>query len=255
MSASTILSTTNLPPVRPVECRDRERQPCGLQTSCQPIAARGDKDVQWPATILDISVEGAGVVLDRRFERGAGLAIEVPGTRTQPGDTLLAKVVHTTALPGGRWLLGCIFVSELSDDDLLGVLALARAQQAFMQEEDALAEESGGRHSRKQHPVSGSGRYREVLIPGVNFEGTSNDGRVARVPVRRLFLSGTWPVPPGTVLKVKVAGQMTPLPEVKLKANSCVLGDGCWTLNYTFLEKPPVEILTLFGYTPSLMDF
>src|ERR1043165_2571735 len=80
MAATTILLPLKPAPARRVECRVRERRPCGLKTSCQPIAARGDKDVMWPATIRDISVASIGLVLGRRFEPGAGLAIEVPGT-------------------------------------------------------------------------------------------------------------------------------------------------------------------------------
>jgi len=96
---------------------------------------------------------------------------------------------------------------------------------------------------------------REVLIPDLHFQGTSHVGRVAQVPVRRLYLSGTWPVSPGTVLKIKVTGQSQAFPEVKIKVNSCALRDGCWTLNYTFVGKPSPDMMGLFGYTLSLMDF
>ncbi len=254
MAAPTVLSGRKTPPAREVECHVRECHPCGLQTSCQPIAARGDKDVQWPAIIRDISLSGLGIVLGRRFERGAGLAIEVPGTDSQPVDTLLAKVEHTTTLPENRWLLRCRFVSELSEDELSYLLALARAQQGVPEQEDALAEGPGGR-ARKAYPLSGSGRYREVLIPGVNFEGTANLGQVARVPVRRLFLSGSWPSPPGTVLKVRLAGEPALFPDVMIRVNSCILRDGRWTLNYTFLEKPSADLLSVFGYTLAQRDF
>src|SRR5580692_1103433 len=90
------------------DCRVWERHACGLQTSCQPIAARADKDILWRATLRDVSATGVGMVLDRRFEPGAGLSIEIPGLGG--GNTLLAKVVHATGLPEGKWLLGCAFV-------------------------------------------------------------------------------------------------------------------------------------------------
>jgi hypothetical protein len=227
-----------------------------LKTTCQPIAARGDKDVMWPATIRDISVSGIGLVLGRRFEPGAGLAIEVPGTDSQSGDTLLAKVVETTALAEGGWLLSCVLVSELSDEELNGLLELARAQQdPWEGNSAAIGEEmlsGSGQESLTSVSIT---RFREVLIPGVHFEGTSNAGRVAHVPVRRLYLSGTWPVRPGTVLKIKVAGQRQAFPDVKIRVNSCDLLDGRWTLNYTFLDKPSPDMMGLFGYTVSLMDF
>src|SRR6516225_2385721 len=77
------------------ECRVYERFPVDLQASCQPIAARSDRDIVWPATVRDVSEGGVGLVLKRRFERGAGLAIELPGSDDRPAETLLAKVVHT----------------------------------------------------------------------------------------------------------------------------------------------------------------
>jgi hypothetical protein len=64
-----------------------ERFQCSLQTSCQPIAARGDHDVTWSARVRDISVGGIGLVLGRRFEPGAGLAVDIPASATSPGET------------------------------------------------------------------------------------------------------------------------------------------------------------------------
>src|SRR5262249_35993927 len=110
------------------ECRVWERHPCDLEASCQPIAARGDRDRAWPGVIRDGSGGGGGLGLGRRFERGAGLAVEIPATASTPSEVLLARVVHATALPGGRWLLGCGFVSQLSDDELRRLLQLARPE-------------------------------------------------------------------------------------------------------------------------------
>jgi hypothetical protein len=187
----------------------------------------------WPASIRDISPKGLGLVLHRRFERGAGLAVELPGPDGKPVDTLLTRVMHITALSGGRWLLGCAFVSELSDDELGSLLRRAGALPA----------------------VSPGAVGTNVVVPDLAFEGTGNSGRVANVSVRRLFLSGEWPPPPGTLLKVKVANQPAELPGVLIRVNDCVLRDGRWTLNYTFITRPGADLMGVFGYTPSLMDF
>jgi HD-GYP domain-containing protein (c-di-GMP phosphodiesterase class II) len=48
-------------------------------------------------------------VLVRRFERGTGLAIDLPAEPGYPGETLVARVVHLRVLPEGGWLLGCAF--------------------------------------------------------------------------------------------------------------------------------------------------
>lgn len=230
--------TTLLAPLKPgvplgVDCRVVERYPCNLPSACQPIAAREDRDLLWPGTIRDISTRGLGLVLARRFERGAGLAVEVSHPGADSKDTLLARVVHATALPEGRWLLGCAFVSEISPDELNALLRLGPARQPA--------------------PVAVSDT--NIVVPGLTFEGTAGTGRVAHIPVRRLFLKGVWPPPPGTLLKVKVANQSSHLPGVLIRVNRCVFEEGRWTLNYSFAERPAADMMGVFGYTPSLMDF
>jgi hypothetical protein len=233
MSATPVLVPAPAGPALDVECRVAERHPCKLTMSCQPVAARADRDVMWPATVRDISTRGVGLVLGRRFEQGVGLAVEVPGPNGQPAETLLARVVHTTALPEGRWLLGCAFVSELSEDELDAVVRRGRA--------------------RPEVPAGEASP--SMVIPGLTFAGTGNAGRLANVPVRRLFLAGAWPPAPGTLLKVKVANQPRELPGVLIRVNNCVLQDGKWTLNYSFVQRPAPDVMCVFGYTQSLMDF
>ncbi len=231
MSPTTVLSP--LKPGTPlgVECRVAERYPCNLATACQPLAARADQDILWPATIRDVSTRGIGLILGRRFERGTGLAVEVPGPDGEPADTLLVRVVHTTTLSEGSWLLGCALVSELSNDEVEAMVQLGAAGLATP-------------------PVPS----KSVVVPGLTLEGTGNDGRVANVPVRRLFLSGAWPPAPGTLLRVKVANGPPELPGVMIRVNRCAYQDGRWTLNYSFVDRPAPEVMGVFGYTPSLLD-
>jgi hypothetical protein len=106
-------------------CRIGERYPLDLESACQPGASRNDRDLVWAATIRDISAGGVGIVLPRRFEPGTGLAIELPGQDGGAGETLLARVAHVQRLPEGGWLLGCSFLSELSDQELENVLQQA----------------------------------------------------------------------------------------------------------------------------------
>jgi hypothetical protein len=115
------MGTINLPDVanklkHVVECRVYERRSCRLDASCQPVAACGEKGRNWSGQIRDISRGGMGLILNRRFERGACLAIEIAETERFPGETLLGRVVHATAQPDGRWLLGCQFFQPLSED-------------------------------------------------------------------------------------------------------------------------------------------
>jgi hypothetical protein len=244
MSAQTLPAGMKSP-TRPlsVECRVRQRHSCDLKSSCQPIAARADKDILWSATVRDISVSGLGLVVGRRFERGTGLAIEIPPAGKHAGDTLLVKVVHITALAGGTWLLGCAFVSELSEDGLMGLVELARLQQTAL---DQAAPED---QELAAEPAAGNAK--SMLVSDIRLSGSNHRGRVASVPVNRLFLTGTWPLAAGTLLKVRVAQDPDRYPPVFLKVTSCALEEGRWTLRYTFAKKPPPEMMHLLGHLVS----
>ncbi len=183
------------------ECRVWERYPCDLRTSCQPIAARSDKDFMWPATIRDISVNGIGLLLPRRFEPGAGLMIEVPRSDSQSTETLLARVVHATAIARGVWLLGCTFPSPLSDDELSTLLHLARVQKEQERERDAVNRLIAASPQEQRTPlVNGTEPSKSFLIPRVLFETKTSAGVVLRLLVRALRLTGAWPLARGTIL-------------------------------------------------------
>src|SRR5690348_14403940 len=79
--------------------------PCELQASCQPLAGWLDRESVWPGTISDLSTNGLGLVLGRRFEPGSGLAVELPASAVRGEETFLVKVAKVQSLPGGRWLL------------------------------------------------------------------------------------------------------------------------------------------------------
>ena len=215
MSTQTLTGAIAPPKYPTVECRAWERFPCGLQTTCQPIAARGDHELSWSAHIRDLSQGGVGVVLKRRFERGAGLAIEIPESDSSSATTLLGRVVHTTSLPGGIWLHGCAFVSPLSEDELNRLLNLGQPQQ--------------------ESPES-------RLIQEVTLEGL--DGQGPRL-VRRMHLKGNWPLASGTVLKIWFG--KAPHSHALLRIEHCVELAGRWFLFYTFFDSPSPEIKETFG--------
>lgn len=217
-----VLDRAQSPKPSGVECRVYERLNCGLETSCQPVAARGDADATWQAKVRDVSVGGLGLVLKRRFERGAGLAIEIPATASRPGDTLLVKVVHTTRLPDGEWLLGCALVSQLSEDELKALVGLGQAAP----------------------PPAEPAR---AVVPEVTWEGWTDDGKVGARVVRRLHLTGAWPLQPGTRLNVWV-GEKSARTAVQVEVNQCYQAGGRWTVNYRFVEPPSPELLRWFGF-------
>ena len=100
------------------ECRVYERHASGLASRCQPASAFGKEDLKWSGTIDNISIGGLGLKLERRFEKGTGLAIELPDRVNNASYVVLAKVVHVAKQTDDTYLLGCKFVSELSEDEV-----------------------------------------------------------------------------------------------------------------------------------------
>ena len=109
-----------------IKSRVRERHAVGLSTTCQ---VQGETDQRGcPAQIRDVSQSGVGLVLERRFEPGTELDFEVPETAQNLPGRLPVRVVHASALPGGKWLHGCEFVRPLNDQELPRFLGQGKPQ-------------------------------------------------------------------------------------------------------------------------------
>src|SRR5579859_7067130 len=87
------------------ESRVSSRFASGTEVTCQPASAWGGEGVKWPGHIRDVSAEGLCVVLRRRYEPGAGLAIELPGAEGEGPVTLYARVLHVQAEGDDEWAL------------------------------------------------------------------------------------------------------------------------------------------------------
>ena len=112
------------------EFRVSERISCDVPASCQPPSDWKRGGQKWLARVRDVSSGGLCLVLSRRFERGAGLAIELPGADPDSPSTLLARVMNVRAEGGGAWALGCAFVSPLSDEELQALTQTAAPDAA-----------------------------------------------------------------------------------------------------------------------------
>src|SRR5262245_55148006 len=117
------VSTDPGSPGKLVDCRVWERLSCDLDATFSPIAAPEGDNRPWHGIIRDISRGGAGLVLNRPFETGTALTIEVVG----PDGLILflaplARVVHTTRLAEDTWLMGCAFIREVSSEEMQPLL-------------------------------------------------------------------------------------------------------------------------------------
>lgn len=261
MSVATLApdSSIDLPWV--ADCRVYERFSCDLAASCQPIAARSDNDIVWPGMIRDISEGGVGLVLARRYERGAALAIELPGRDGRPRETLFAKVVHTTPWPGNRWLLGCSFISRLSEEEVRFVIELAASLRAAAQcgKEWAVAPASSSTPPRpaaspapssqpeRAVPTAESGA--SLVMTNLWFEGLAHDGQTVRVPVRRLFLTGVWPLPAGTTLRLWAGDRKANPAGIQVEIVDCREQSDGWTVKYQPVQPVSADDLRQLGFS------
>lgn len=76
------------------------------------------EDERHPAQVRDISLGGIVIVVNRRFESGTLLRVEVPAVGDAPATAVLARVIQVTALSQRAFSLNCCYAKELNDDDL-----------------------------------------------------------------------------------------------------------------------------------------
>ena len=95
------------------------RYTCDLESTCHEN--RGGDEVSWSARVRDISRGGVNLQLNRTFEPGAILSIDLPLGPDETPRTLQVKVVHAQAQGAGRWSLGCAFEKTLGEEDLISI--------------------------------------------------------------------------------------------------------------------------------------
>jgi len=68
--------------------------------------------------VRNISCEGIGLLLGRRFEPGALLSIELTESTGDRQRLLLARVAHATQQADGKWLVGCTLVNPVTEEEI-----------------------------------------------------------------------------------------------------------------------------------------
>src|SRR5262249_39835014 len=110
----------------PKERRAWVRYPYGRVTACNlnaSIHPEGDEAAgHWQGTVQDLSVAGIGVLLERRFEPGTVLAVELRSPDHSVTRTLEMCVIRVSRAGQKRWLVGCVFTQPLSKEELRQLL-------------------------------------------------------------------------------------------------------------------------------------
>jgi hypothetical protein len=102
------------------ELRATVRYSSGGTTPCKTIA--GWRCNSWEATIRDISQQGIGLLLGRRFEPGVILVVELPRATEASSHLVVARVVRVVDQENGRWLVGCSLFNPLTHEELRALL-------------------------------------------------------------------------------------------------------------------------------------
>ncbi len=88
-----------------------------LDTSARIVAAVGDDFCL--AKIRNISPGGVSLVVGRNFEQGSILTIDLIETKTNRfSRSIQIEVRYTTEHPNGDWILGCMFLEPLTDEEV-----------------------------------------------------------------------------------------------------------------------------------------
>jgi hypothetical protein len=100
--------------------RNWDRFACELLATYQlPTAPESG---QRQAKIVNISASGVGLLVDQDIDNGTLLSLELRSPTAGMLKTMLACVVHVTRRGESTWALGCNFITELSETDLLALV-------------------------------------------------------------------------------------------------------------------------------------
>jgi hypothetical protein len=108
--------------VRTPDRRVSKRLPCRVSIDCHALEPGADAK-WWPGTVADLSGRGVRLFLERRFEQGTLLMVELPEAGGHAVQTQLARVVWVAHHPSGPWILGCAFPQDLDRDYFLALTA------------------------------------------------------------------------------------------------------------------------------------
>jgi hypothetical protein len=108
------------PPSFEVERRFTERYRCCRQPVVRVLAKPSFQPYQ--ARVFDVSLRSIGLILDRSFEAGTVLAIQLQTKHAGFSGILSAHVRHSTRQPDGSWRVGCTLSRNLTDDEFFALL-------------------------------------------------------------------------------------------------------------------------------------
>lgn len=112
-------------PVRMLERRRAPRLPSAINTTCELIGTETTTNAisdSLTARVRDASASGIRLTVNRPCSSGSLLHVMVPQSEVAPSTRLLACVVRS--MPDGKenWSLGCSFIRDLDEGELLRLI-------------------------------------------------------------------------------------------------------------------------------------
>ena len=196
------------------------RYPCDLAISCRKADEPEPELITgW---VRNISRGGISLEVNRPFEVGDLLSVDLAGPGSGGSVRVLAYVVHANPCPDDTWNLGCIFAVELCHDDLEPFAA-----------ERALAEPTDKRTWVRFECEVGA-TYQFARSP----EGGPRQAKVINISSTGLGMLVNEPVDVGVLLNVASTGDANN-PPFRILA-TVVRSDelqGRWVIGCTFIRE------------------
>jgi|SRR5262245_13578104 hypothetical protein len=98
------------------ERRAAPRHPSSLKVICYPAGAGLTERRQ--VRLRNVSRNGLALTVDRRWEPGTALVLELPVSEGEGVSVARARVIHATPQAGGTFLVGCVLDFPLTDAQL-----------------------------------------------------------------------------------------------------------------------------------------
>ena len=103
-----------------VDRRMASRFPCHREAWLHPVTLV--QNAPWHAIVLDVSTHGIALAIERPVVTGTFFAIELPDELQGTVKRIRGRVVHATAQGHNYWHIGCLLESELTNEEVQGLV-------------------------------------------------------------------------------------------------------------------------------------
>ena len=103
-----------------IDRRGTERYSCLRRPAVRLLARPSFQS--YHAVVRDVSFRSIGLMVEKPFEAGTVLAIQMRSRHAGFSGILSAQVQHSTQQADGTWLMGCTLSRSLTDDEIFQLL-------------------------------------------------------------------------------------------------------------------------------------